>query len=316
MCAGGNDFIVIDNRSGICADGASIASRLCKRSYSVGADGLLLLEKGSKPGHLRMRIFNPDGSEPEMCGNGARCIAAFASHKGISESKVNLETKAGLVEAEVIEPEVRLHPHLSSPPCPHPSRGPHSHNWGGIKEEAINRMGRIKPAPDRLRRRGGKRNSCTVELKMCEPAGIKLSFKLSIDGKEYLVSFINTGVPHTVVVVENLETIDIELGKKIRYHKMFEPEGTNVDFVQVVDRGKIRLRTYERGVEAETLACGTGAVAGACVGYLLGKVSPPVSVETGGGCTSVVHFKPGDEKVTDVYLQGDTTFVYEGELIL
>ena len=261
MCAGGNDFIVIDNRSGICADGASIASRLCKRSYSVGADGLLLLEKGSKPGQLRMRIFNPDGSEPEMCGNGARCIASFATHKGISESKVNLETKAGLVEAEV------------------------------------------------------KGNSCTVKLKMCEPAGIKLSFKLSIDGKEYFASFINTGVPHTVLDVENLETIDIELGKKIRYHKMFEPEGTNVDFVQVVDRGKIRLRTYERGVEAETLACGTGAVAGACVGYLLGKVSPPVSVETGGGCTSVVDFKPGDGKVTDVYLQGDATFVYEGELI-
>ncbi len=294
MCAGGNDFIVIDNRSGICADGASIASRLCKRSYSVGADGLLLLEKGSKTGQLRMRIFNPDGSEPEMCGNGARCIAAFASHKGISESKVNLETKAGLVEAEIIRPQVRLRPH----PNPPPSRG------------------RIKPAPDRLRRREAKENSCTVKLKMCEPAGIKLSFKLSIDGKEYLVSFINTGVPHTVVVVENLETIDIELGKKIRYHKMFEPDGTNVDFVQVVDRGKIRMRTYERGVEAETLACGTGAVAGACVGHLLGKVSPPVSVETGGGCTSVVHFKPGDGKVTDVCLQGDATSVYEGTFAL
>ncbi len=260
MCAGGNDFIVIDNRFGTCHDRASLALKLCKRSYSVGADGLLLLEKSRKPDQLKMRIFNPDGSEAEMCGNGAGCIAAFASRKGISGRKVNLETLAGLVSAEVIGTEVKL--------------------------------------------------------KMYEPTGIKLSFKLLIDNREYSASSINTGVPHTVLIVENLEAIDIELGRKIRYHKMFQPEGTNVDFVEVVGRRKIRLRTYERGVEAETLACGTGAVAGAIVGHLLGKVNPPTSVETGGNSTLVVHFKPEDGKVTDVYLQGNATFVYEGELIM
>ena len=292
MCAGGNDFIVIDNRFGICTDGASLALRLCKRSYSAGADGLLLLEKGKKSDQFKMRIFNPDGSEAEMCGNGARCIAAFASRKGISGSKVNLETHAGLISAEVIGPEVRLHPHLSPPLC----------LAGGRASR-----GRIK--------KRGKGNSCKVRLKMCEPSDIRLSLKLSIDDREYITNFINTGVPHTVLIVEDLKTIDIELGKKIRYNELFQPQGTNVDFVEVIDRQKIRLRTYERGVEAETLACGTGAVAGAIVSYLLGKVSPPVSAETGGGHTLVIHFKPEDEKVTEVYLEGDATFVYEGELI-
>ena len=100
MCAGGNDFIIIDNRSGVCSDGTHAASILCKRSYSVGADGLLLLEEADGAGILRMRIFNPDGSEAEMCGNGARCLAAFVNRKGISTGrKINFETSAGLIES-------------------------------------------------------------------------------------------------------------------------------------------------------------------------------------------------------------------------
>ena len=277
MCAGGNDFIIIDNRNGVCTDAASLAVRLCKRAYSVGADGLLLLEKAKESGQFRMRIFNPDGSEAEMCGNGARCIAAFANWKGISGRNVNIETPAGPVSAEIISDESGIHQNISTPTSL-------------------------------------SRNPCTVKLKMCEPAGIKLSFKLSIDDTAYTANFINTGVPHTVLVVENIETIDIEIARKIRYHKMFQPDGTNVDFIQVLDRNKIRLRTYERGVESETLACGTGAAAGALVGYLLGKVNPPVNVKTGGGSTMVVHFKHEDGKAADIYLQGSATFIYEGEL--
>ncbi len=260
MCAGGNDFIVIDNRFGNYPDGTVLAARLCRRSHSIGADGLLFLEKGQDAGRLKMRIFNPDGSEAEMCGNGARCIAAFAYCKGIGSRKLNFETLAGLVSAEIIDGEVKL--------------------------------------------------------KMSEPAGLKLSLELSVDGRTYPASFINTGVPHTVLVVEDIETADVEsLGGKIRNLPVFKPAGTNVDWVEVIDTNRIRLRTYERGVEGETLACGTGAAASAIVCSLLGKTASPVSVETRGGSILTVCFERG-EKVTDVYLQGDARFVCEGSFDL
>jgi len=274
MCAGGNDFIVVDNRNQMLEDPVSFASGLCKRSYSVGADGLLLLEKGESSGRLKMRIFNPDGSEAEMCGNGARCIAAFVNREGISGKKASFETIAGLVESEVV----------SSAFC----------------MQTAGEAGQV---------------SYEVRLKMYEPSGQRLSFKLPVDGDDYTVSFINTGVPHTVVLVEDIEAVDVKLlGGKIRYNESFEPEGTNVNFVQLIDREKIRLRTYERGVEAETLSCGTGAIASAVVGYLLGKVDSPVSVLTTGGGILKIFFEAGDAGVKNVYLQGDAVFVYEGIL--
>ena len=284
MCASGNDFIVVDNRSGSYPDGAALAQRLCRRSYSIGADGLLFLENG-KSGKLKMRIFNPDGSEAEMCGNGARCIAAFCYREKIANRKVHFETLAGLIEAEVVEPESRR---------------------GSIHRTRT--TGVINVAPTQ------GESSYAVNLKMGNPSGIELSFDMIIDGEKYMMSFINTGVPHTVLIMESIKNVDVKsLGRKIRCHEKFQPEGTNVDFVEVVDRGRIRLRTYERGVEGETLACGTGAAASAMVCHLLGKANSPVSVETGGGSTLKVHFKE-DGEITDVYLQGDAGFVYEGTL--
>ena len=286
MCASGNDFIVIDNRSGSYPDGTALAHKLCRRSYSVGADGLLFIENGNS-GKLKMRIFNPDGSEAEMCGNGARCIAAFCYREKIANRKVNFETLAGLVEAEIIESES----------C-----------RGSIYRTRTTGVINVAPTIDQ----GG--NSYEVKLKMCNPSGIDLSFDMIIDGEKYMMSFINTGVPHTVLIMESIKNVDVKLlGRKIRYHKKFQPEGTNVDFVEVLDRERIRLRTYERGVEGETLACGTGAAASALVCHLLGKANSPVSVETGGGSTLKVHFKE-DGEISDVYLQGDASFVYEGTL--
>ncbi len=256
MCASGNDFIVIDNRSEIYPDGSVLASGLCKRCHSVGADGLLLLENGKSPGNLKMRIFNPDGSEAEMCGNGMRCIAAFAYKERISGREARFETLAGIISTEVTGDEVKI--------------------------------------------------------KMSDPSDIEISLKLSVDGKEYPASFINTGVPHTVIVVDKVDKIAVESsGRKIRCLERFQPEGTNVDFVEVVNEEEICLRTYERGVEAETLACGTGAAASAVICCLLGKVKAPVEVKTKGGSTLKVHFKKNGG-IKDVYLQGDAVFVYDG----
>ncbi|MBN2097841.1 MAG: diaminopimelate epimerase, partial [Candidatus Omnitrophica bacterium] len=208
--ASGNDFIII-NRIGRVAESlesravSKLAKELCQRKFSVGADGLLLLDS-AKQADVKMRIFNPDGTEVEMCGNGARCLALYAAQEKICDSKMIIETQAGDLQAEV---------------------------------------------------RGDK-----VQIKMSRPKDLKLKFDLDVDGQIYSANFINTGVPHLVCFVQDLENVDVQnRGRAIRYHREFAPEGTNADFVEVLDKDHIRIRTYERGVEQETLACGTGCVA-------------------------------------------------------
>jgi len=265
MESGGNDFIIIDNRKKIVLRRLSeLAVNLCRRRSAIGADGLILLEKADRADY-RMRIFNPDGSEPEMCGNGARCLARFAFINGISSSKAIMETKAGNVEA-----------------------------W-------------VK----------GRR----VKVKLGVPYDIKMDFMISLKSLgSQKVNFINVGVPHVVVFVPDLERIDVmSLGRAIRYHQRFSPAGTNVNFVTLQGRNSIHIRTYERGVEDETLACGTGAVASALISGLRGKVSSPVEVHTRGGETLTVEYGmernvKGKEKFNAVWLEGEATVVYKGEI--
>ncbi|MDP2941715.1 MAG: diaminopimelate epimerase [Candidatus Omnitrophota bacterium] len=220
MVASGNDFVVIQGqceakRSLPEGDKATshklLARKICDRKYGVGADGLLLLEK-SKVADVRMRIFNADGSEAEMCGNGARCVALYVSHKVTRSQghKLRIETRAGVIAAEV-------------------------------KKEQ-------------------------VKIKLTDPRNIKLDIPIKVGNRNIKVNFINTGVPHTVVFVEGLEKISVPaLGRQIRFHRCFASAGTNVDFVEAISNDSIQVRTYERGVEDETLACGTGSVASALV---------------------------------------------------
>lgn len=261
MCAGGNDFIVIDNRKKVIPPDIAVFTRqVCRRKFSIGADGLLLLENSSPGNDFRMRIFNPDGSEPGMCGNGARCIARFAQRIGVTGERMNFETLAGRIEAEVHDDNVRL--------------------------------------------------------KMSDPTDIKLHLRLRLDADVYEVHYLNSGVPHVILFTESPDSLSVnELGRKIRYHREFAPEGANVDFVRVEGKSSLRLRTYERGVEEETLACGTGAVASAIAAFSLGKVSKsPVKVHTRGGEILKIYFEGSPPKVTNVYLEGKARFVYEGEI--
>ena len=261
MCAGGNDFIVIDNREKNLPPGeADLARELCRRRLSIGADGLLLLESSSQGNDFRLRIFNPDGSEAEMCGNGARCLARFARKKGMAGERLTFETRAGRMEAEVHDEEVRL--------------------------------------------------------KLSDPTDIKLHLRLRLDGDVYEVHYLNTGVPHIVLLREDLEDVPVdELGRKFRYHREFAPRGANVDFVKVENRRSLHLRTYERGVEKETLACGTGAAASAIVAFSLGRVAkPPIEVHTRGGETLKIYFDAPPSMITNVYLEGKAQFIYEGEV--
>ncbi|MDP3790813.1 MAG: diaminopimelate epimerase [Candidatus Omnitrophota bacterium] len=259
--ATGNDFIIIDNRNGQLGSGFSkTAKELCDRKYGVGADGVLLLEKSDKA-DFKMRIFNPDGSEAEMCGNGSRCIALYASMKKIASDNMKIETLAGVLDA-------------------------------GVKGQEI-------------------------KVKLTEPKDIHWNLCLMINECPYKVNFTNTGVPHVIHFVEDIENIGVkELGSKMRYHADFSPEGANVDFVKIVDQpnSKISVRTYERGVEDETLACGTGAVASAIIAAESEHLFSPVTVETKSKETLKVYFDVVEGSFKNVYLEGKAKLVYEGDI--
>ncbi len=261
----GNDFIIIDNRKGLFSNNINDLARLiCRRRFSVGSDGLIIIDD-SKKAHFKWRFYNADGSEVEMCGNGARCAARFANIKGIASNDITFETKAGIIRAQV--------------------------------------------------------NGARVRVEMCTPKDIVLDYHLPIDssrltdGRSYLVSHINTGVPHVVTFVGDLENLDVvNLGKLIRFHEKYKPDGSNANFVNILGDRQIGIRTYERGVEDETLSCGTGAVAASLISYLKGLVQSPVRVCTKGGEVLVVYFKHEDSKFTEVFLEGEVRIICSGEL--
>ncbi len=150
-----------------------------------------------------------------------------------------------------------------------------------------------------------------VLVKMKPPKEIRLNLKLKVKGKEYALHFINFGVPHTILFVDDLKKVDVKsLGSAIRYHKQFSPCGTNVDFVKIINCHSLKLRIYERGVEAETFSCGTGAAAAAIISYKLGKVNSPVKISPSFGELLKLYF---DARLREIYLEGATTKVYEGE---
>jgi diaminopimelate epimerase len=254
----GNDFLLIDNRGGGILRGVDLpdfVEKVCDRSRSVGADGVIFIEK-SRRADFRWRFYNADGSRAEMCGNGGRCAARFAVERNIARTKLGFETDAGLIRAEV----------------------------------------------------KGRR----VKLQMTPPRGLALSKSLSLRGRKITYSFLDTGVPHAVLFVSDLSKIDLEgTGRGIRTHRAFAPRGTNVDFVRIRN-GEVWVRTYERGVEGETLACGTGAVAAGILSAAHGYVRPPVAVRTRGGDVLIVHFDPGEKGFGEVYLEGDTSWSCDG----
>lgn len=261
MSGAGNDFVVIDNRAGVVPEpAASFAARVCARRAAVGADGLLLLERSARK-DFRMRYFNTDGSEAEMCGNGGRCIASYAARIGAASEQMEFENLAGDFHAALVQ--------------------------------------------------GGR-----VRLDMTEPHSLRLDVAIEIPGRKLRVHYINTGVPHVVVPWdENIELAPVqEQGPIVRRHDAFAPAGANVNFVGVIDSGAIAVRTYERGVEEETLACGTGAVASAILMAYTGRVRPPVEVRVRSGATLIVGFRPTEYGASSVTLEGEAVVLFEGEL--
>jgi diaminopimelate epimerase len=262
MHGGGNDFVLLDHRERFLpeAEQSRFAQRVCVPKVGVGADGLILIEDSTRA-DFRWRFFNADGSEAEMCGNGARCAARFAVLNGIASPRLTFETLAGLIEAEVLDHQVRVG--------------------------------------------------------MADVGDFRLNLSIPLEEQILAGHFMKVGVPHTVVPVENLaETPVRQWGREVRFHPMFQPAGANVNFVRTQSPHVIEIRTYERGVEDETLACGTGAVAAALVSARLGTVTSPVAVHTRGGETLVVTFHQKGDKFTEVFLEGEALVVYQGELWL
>lgn len=259
MHGAGNDFILIDNRSRIFPSHAtSWMESIGTRKTGVGCDGFVVVEPAQSGAHFRMRFFNPDGNEAEMCGNGARCVARFAFDRDIAPETMSFETVAGTVNATVMEgDQVRIE-------LPPPSQ------W----EEDL-----------------------SIPEIMGETTG----------------QWINSGVPHAVFPVDNLEQFEVRLiGRKLRWHKYFQPSGTNADFFSISPDNIVSLRTYERGVENETLACGTGMVATALCAYRMGLVRPPVTLQCKSEDRLTVDFST--DKITTVSLTGPAIYVYEGTL--
>jgi len=155
----------------------------------------------------------------------------------------------------------------------------------------------------------------TVKLEMTKPFDLRLDEVILIEGKDHRVSRVNTGVPHVVLFVEDLEGLDIvPTGRTLRYHPHFAPKGTNANFVRVENRSQLSVRTYERGVEDETLACGTGTVASALIAAFKGFVQSPVSVGTRGGEVLRVHFEIEGREVKKVFFEGAVHMIYEAEM--
>ncbi len=155
----------------------------------------------------------------------------------------------------------------------------------------------------------------TVKIKMTDPFDLKPEFTIKIQGQEIVAGSVNTGVPHVVVEVDDIETVDVmEVGRAVRYHERFAPDGANANFIQVAVDGKVKIRTYERGVEGETLACGTGNVAAALIVASKHGFSSPVELLTRSNSTLKVYFKEKEGVFYDVFLQGDARVIYKGEL--
>jgi len=256
ISATGNDFILIDNRDGrLRGDEHAFFHRICQRRRSVGADGILLIQR-SAVSDFSLVYYNSDGYIGEMCGNGARAAAFYAFKHNIAPAAVRFDVLGVEYRAEVRDDWVSL----------------------------------TMPAPVEVREHPG-----VVEEPDFAEGG-----------------YVNVGVPHYVLFVPDVDRVDVErIGRKYRHHAAFQPWGANTNFAQILDDRTMKLRTYERGVEEETLACGTGTVSSAILAVKQRGMRRPITVHAPGGVLQVDF----DESISEIKLVGQVAFIYYGELL-
>jgi len=265
----GNDYIVIDNRYGeIREDKAGeLAKALCERRFSVGADGLLLVHTSAKA-DAKMRIFNSDGSEAEMCGNGIRCFVKYCYENNVVKKSTVMivETLAGI-----------------------------KRTWLTVEGEEVKSV-RVDMGRPVLERSG---------IPMLGQ-GTCINEDLEVDSEKFKVTCVSVGNPHCVTFVDDVKDFPVQkVGPKVENHKLF-PRRTNVEFVQVLNRGELSVRVWERGC-GETLACGTGACASVVAGRLLERTNEEVTVHLLGGDLKIQYWGR-------ILMTGPAEKVFEGTL--
>jgi len=268
MEAAGNDFVIFNGIEYDIKDYENLALKACHRHFSVGADGILICKK-SKTADIKMLYYNSDGSQGEMCGNGIRCFSKYVYEEGLVKEKVfTVETLSG-VKTVWLETD----------------------KSGNVESVKVN-MGR--PIFD------------TKKIPVRIDKDKAIEEKMYVDSKEIIFSSVLMGVPHTVIFVDNIGSVDINgLGSKIEKHHLF-PKKTNVNFVQIVNRVEINIYTWERGA-GRTLGCGTGACASVVVGNLLGLLDEKVHVKTEGGEMEIII-----EEDFEIFMKGGANRICDG----
>lgn len=271
----GNDFVLVNCFTEQLPEGMTwneLSMKICDRHFGIGADGLVLVLP-SETADVKMRIFNPDGTEPEMCGNVIRCFARYVYENGIVKNEViNVETLAGLRIPKVIKQ--------------------------GAQIVAV----RVDMGEPQLER----------ELIPMIPgkAGPVVSEQIEVAGQPFLITAVSMGNPHCVIFVPELENLPLsEIGPQIEAHDVF-PKKTNTEFIQVVNRGEVNMRVWERGA-GETLACGTGACASVVAGVLNNLTDRQVTVHLTGGDLLIEW---GEDN--HVYMTGPAENVFIGNYVI
>ncbi len=274
MSGAGNDFIFFDKNQNTAFNPSPERIKIiCSRRNGIGADGLIIVEDILNY-DFKMSYFNADGSTGSLCGNGARCAILFAHNSGRSKNgKAKFISNDNQYSGEVL-------------------------------------------------------SDGSIKFNLNPPKKIKYNFKIKAFGQLITSHFADTGSPHVVIKVSDVlsnhllpdsgfKTVNdipvLQIGKEIRYCSDFKPDGTNVNFIEVID-GVVHIRTYERGVEDETLACGTGSVASAIIACVTDNLKPPISLITRGGDKLIVYFEIENQKVKNLSLTGPAEVIFEGSI--
>lgn len=267
----GNDYVYIDAINQEIENESELAKFVSNRNFGIGSDGLILIERSEKA-DFKMAMYNPDGTQAEMCGNGIRCVGKFVYDKGLTNKTIlKIETLAGIKTLTL--------------------------NIEGEKVQTVSvDMGEPILEPEKI-------------PVIAKEKPVK-NLNLTAQGREFKFTCVSMGNPHAITIVENTEKFDVaKYGKEIEINELF-PRKTNVEFVQIISKDKIKMRVWERGT-GETLACGTGACATTVACNLNRLTDRNVTIELLGGKLYIEWNKDDNH----VYMTGPATTVFEGELV-